>query len=220
MPRPYERMSTAPQVKTPLSSAELGGHPRRSRAHCAKDPCTPFSLPLAGLPHRRENSSSNAKTCKDRLLKIRGATERTLLPFERRSRRGIVTPSSGTMAAPSLRRRWPASPPISLSQERPKVKVQAIEAYAAKSHSASRPYSRTSRHARAAETGAHLLHPYDDDRISPARPPPQGIARGSWRSGRRVCAGQRWWPVEGGDMLGAKGIRRRSNLPAANRARR
>jgi threonine dehydratase len=102
-------------------------------------------------------------------FKIRGASNTILAMSEHEISHGIVTLSSGNHgAAVACAARWRGVPAyIVMPRNAPKVKCQAVEAYggritfceptiSARAEAAARVQS---------ETGATLVHPYDDDRI-------------------------------------------------------
>ena len=144
-------------------------------------------------------------------FKIRGASNAILSLSNEHAARGIVTQSSGNHgAAVACAAAWRGVPAyIVMPKNAPKVKVQAIEAYGGKiTFCEPRVSSRKEVCDRVqAETGAHLVHPYDDDRII---------------SGQATAAKELleeipdldavFAPVSGGGLLsgtclGAKGIR-------------
>jgi len=102
-------------------------------------------------------------------FKIRGASNAILSMTEKDVAEGIVTHSSGNhgaaVACAAAWRRVPAW--IVMPQNAPAVKANAIEGYGGKVVFCEP--SVTARKATCdrlqAETGAHLVHPYDDDRI-------------------------------------------------------
>src|SRR3989454_4822488 len=102
-------------------------------------------------------------------FKIRGASNAIFSLSNEQAARGIVTQSSGNHgAAVACAAAWRGVPAyIVVPKNAPKVKVQAIEAYGGKvTFSEPTITSRTEVAARVqAETGAHLGHPYDNDRI-------------------------------------------------------
>ena len=102
-------------------------------------------------------------------FKIRGASNTILSLSEQEASRGIVTPSSGNHgAAVACVAAWRGVPAwIVMPKNAPKVKVAAIEAYGGKvTFCEPTITSRNEVSARVqAETGAYLVHPYDDDRI-------------------------------------------------------
>lgn len=102
-------------------------------------------------------------------FKIRGATNAIFSLTEEEAGRGIVTQSSGNHgAAVACAAAWRGVPAyVVMPRNAPRVKIQAIEAYggeitfceprvSARKETCDRLQS---------ETGAHLVHPYDDDRI-------------------------------------------------------
>ena len=102
-------------------------------------------------------------------FKIRGASNAILSLSDQQATRGIVTQSSGNHgAAVACAAAWRGVPAyIVMPKNAPKVKIQAIEAYGGKItfcepkvSSRNETCDRVQR-----ETGAYLVHPYDDDRI-------------------------------------------------------
>ena len=102
-------------------------------------------------------------------FKIRGASNAILSMSDEQVSRGIVTPSSGNHgAAVACAAAWRSVPAyIVMPRNAPKVKCAAVQAYgghitfcdptiSARAEAAARVQ---------AETGAVLVHPYDDDRI-------------------------------------------------------
>jgi len=102
-------------------------------------------------------------------FKIRGATNAIFSLTNSEAARGIVTPSSGNHgAAVACAAGWRGVPAwIVMPENAPAVKCRAVEAYGGKiSFCAPRISARNEVTARIqAETGAVLIHPYDDDRI-------------------------------------------------------
>src|SRR5215470_15004201 len=102
-------------------------------------------------------------------FKIRGATNTIFSLSEAELARGIVTQSSGNHgAAVACAAAWRGVPAyIVMPKNAPKVKVHAIEAYGGKiTFCEPKVSSRKEDCDRVqAETGAVLVHPYDDDRI-------------------------------------------------------
>jgi threonine dehydratase len=102
-------------------------------------------------------------------FKIRGASNAILSLTEKEVAKGIVTQSSGNHgAAVACAAAWRGVPAwIVMPKNAPTVKAKAIEGYGGKVIFCEP--SVTSRKATCdriqAETGAHLVHPYDDDRI-------------------------------------------------------
>jgi len=102
-------------------------------------------------------------------FKIRGATNAIFALTDEEAARGIVTPSSGNHgAAVSCAAAWRGVPAwIVMPQNAPKVKCKAVQAYGGKI-TFCEPQISARNEATAkiqAETGATLIHPYDDDRI-------------------------------------------------------
>src|SRR5437016_2140650 len=102
-------------------------------------------------------------------FKIRGAANAILSLSNEQAARGIVTQSSGNHgAAVACAAAWRGVPAyIVMPKNAPRVKIQAIEAYGGKvTFCEAKVSSRKETCDRVqAETGAHLVHPYDDDRI-------------------------------------------------------
>src|SRR5215469_785083 len=102
-------------------------------------------------------------------FKIRGAANAVLSLSKEEAARGIVTQSSGNHgAAVACAAAWRALPAyIVMPRNAPKVKIQAIEAYGGKiTFCEASVSSRKEVCDRVqAQTGAYLVHPYDDDRI-------------------------------------------------------
>ncbi len=102
-------------------------------------------------------------------FKIRGASNAILSLTEQEAARGIVTQSSGNHgAAVACAAAWRGVPSwIVMPRNAPAVKAKAIEGYGGKVVFCEPTV--TARKATCdrvqAETGAHLVHPYDDDRI-------------------------------------------------------
>jgi len=102
-------------------------------------------------------------------FKIRGASNAILSLSNEQAARGIVTQSSGNHgAAVACAAAWRGVPAyIVMPKNAPKVKIQAIEAYGGKiTFCEPRVSSRKEICDEVqTKTGAHLVHPYDDDRI-------------------------------------------------------
>ena len=102
-------------------------------------------------------------------FKIRGATNAIFSLTDEEVVRGIVTPSSGNHgAAVACAAAWRGAPSyIVMPKNAPAVKCRAVEAYGGKiTFCEPRVSARTEAAARLqAETGATMIHPYDDDRI-------------------------------------------------------
>jgi len=102
-------------------------------------------------------------------FKIRGATNAIFSLSEEEARRGIVTHSSGNHgAAVSCAAAWRGVPAwIVMPKNAPVVKCKAVEAYGGRiTFCEPKVSARSETAARIqAETGAVMIHPYDDDRI-------------------------------------------------------
>jgi len=102
-------------------------------------------------------------------FKIRGATNAIFSLSDAEAARGIVTHSSGNHAAAvSCAAAWRGVPAwIVMPKNAPVVKCKAVEAYGGRiTFCEARVSARAEAAARIqAETGAVLIHPYDDDRI-------------------------------------------------------
>lgn len=102
-------------------------------------------------------------------FKIRGATNAIFSLTDAEASRGIVTPSSGNHgAAVACAAAWRGVPAyIIMPKNAPNVKCRAVESYGGKiTFSEPTITSRQETAARVqAETGAMLIHPYDNDRI-------------------------------------------------------
>src|ERR1700693_2523847 len=102
-------------------------------------------------------------------FKIRGATNAIFLLTNAEAALGIVTPSSGNHgAAVACAAGWRGVPAwVVMPKNAPAVKCRAVEAYGGKiTFCEPRISARNEATARVqAETGAVLIHPYDDDRI-------------------------------------------------------
>src|SRR5215470_16301722 len=102
-------------------------------------------------------------------FKIRGATNAVFSLSDEEAAKGIVTHSSGNHAAAiSCAAGWRGIPAwIVMPRNAPRVKCQAVEAYGGRITFCEPRVSARSETARRVqeETGAVLIHPYDDDRI-------------------------------------------------------
>jgi threonine dehydratase len=102
-------------------------------------------------------------------FKIRGATNAIFSLTDQEASPGIVTPSSGNHgAAVSCAAAWRGVPAwIVMPKNAPQVKCKAVEAYGGKITFCEPKMSARNEAAVKiqAETGATLIHPYDDDRI-------------------------------------------------------
>jgi threonine dehydratase len=102
-------------------------------------------------------------------FKIRGATNAIFSLSDEEASRGIVTHSSGNHAAAvSCAAAWRGVPAwIVMPKNAPRVKAKAVEAYGGRiTYCEPKVSARSETAARIqAETGAVMIHPYDDDRI-------------------------------------------------------
>jgi threonine dehydratase len=144
-------------------------------------------------------------------FKIRGASNAILSLSDEQAARGIVTQSSGNHgAAAACAAAWRGVPSwIVMPKNAPVVKVKAIEGYGGKVifceptiTSRNETCDRVLR-----ETGAHLVHPFDDDRIIAGQ---ATAAKELLEEVRELDAV--FGPVSGGGLLsgtclGAKGVR-------------
>src|SRR5580692_4352485 len=144
-------------------------------------------------------------------FKIRGAANAILSLTGAEAVRGIVTPSSGNHgAAVACAAAWRGVPAyIVMPKNAPAVKARAIEAYGGRiTLCEPKMSSRAEVAARVqAETGAYLIHPYDDDRIIAGQATAAKELLEEVGDLNAVFA-----PVSGGGLLsgtclGAKGIR-------------
>jgi threonine dehydratase len=144
-------------------------------------------------------------------FKIRGAANAILSLSNEQAARGIVTQSSGNHgAAVACAAAWRGVPAyIVMPKNAPKVKIQAIEAYGGKiTFCEAKVSSRKETCDRVqAETGGHLVHPYDDDRIIAGQATAAKELLEEMRDLDAIFA-----PISGGGLLsgtclGAKGIR-------------
>src|SRR5947199_8606933 len=144
-------------------------------------------------------------------FKIRGASNAILALTEKEVARGIVTQSSGNHgAAVACAAAWRGVPAwIVMPKNAPVVKTKAIEGYGGKivfcEPTVTARQETCGRVQR--ETGAHLVHPYDDDRIIAGQATAAKVLLEEIGDLDAVFA-----PVSGGGLLsgtclGAKGIR-------------
>jgi len=164
-------MSTAPSVEIadyqpPSWKAILAAHariaPRVHRTPVLTSTCL-NAMTGAQLFFKCENLQKTGS------FKIRGASNAILSLTEQQAARGIVTQSSGNHgAAVACAAAWRGVPAwIVMPKNAPAVKAKAIEGYGGKVVFCEPTV--TARKATCdrvqAETDAHLVHPYDDDRI-------------------------------------------------------
>jgi threonine dehydratase len=206
-------MSTAPSVETanyqpPSWEAILAAHARIAPRIHHTPVLTSSSLNVvtrAQLFFKCENLQKTGS------FKIRGASNAILSLTEKEAARGIVTQSSGNHgAAVACAAAWRGVPAwIVMPKNASAVKVKAIEGYGGKVVFCEPTV--TARKATCdrlqAETGAHLVHPYDDDRIIAGQ-----ATAGKELLEEIVDLDAVFAPVSGGGLLsgtclGAKGIR-------------
>ena len=144
-------------------------------------------------------------------FKIRGATNAIFSLTDEEARLGVVTHSSGNHAAAvACAAGWRGIPvSIVMPQNAPKVKCRAVESYGGKiTFCEPTVKSRAEIAARIqAETGAVMIHPYDDDRIIAGQATAAKELLEDVSDLEAVLA-----PVSGGGLLsgtclGAKGVR-------------
>ncbi len=154
------------QYQPPTWEAILAAHARIAPRIHRTPVLTSASLNAiagAGLFFKCENLQKTGS------FKIRGASNAILSLTEQEVTRGIVTQSSGNHgAAVACAAAWRGVPAwIVMPKNAPAVKAAAIEGYGGKIVFCEPTV--TARKATCdrvqAETGAHLVHPYDDDRI-------------------------------------------------------
>jgi threonine dehydratase len=206
-------MSTAPSVETanqqpPSWEAILAAHTRIAPRIHRTPVLTSSSLNVmtgAQLFFKCENLQKTGS------FKIRGASNAILSLTGQEAARGIVTQSSGNHgAAVACAAAWRQVPAwIVMPRNAPAVKVKAIEGYGGKVVFCEPTV--TARKATCdrvlAETGAHLVHPYDDDRIIAGQATAAKELLEDFGDLDALLA-----PVSGGGLLsgtclGAKGIR-------------
>jgi threonine dehydratase len=164
-------MSTAPSIETatyqpPSWEVILGAHARIAPKIHRTPVLTSASLNAMAGAHIFFKCENLQKTGS---FKIRGASNAILSLTNEEAAQGIVTQSSGNhgaaVACAAAWRRIPAW--IVMPKNAPAVKAKAIEGYGGKIVFCEPTVtSRKSACDRVqAETGAHLVHPYDDDRI-------------------------------------------------------
>jgi threonine dehydratase len=162
---PSER--TAVGQRTPVDLAAILAAHERIRARIHRTPVlTSESLnAMAGakLYFKCENLQKTGS------FKIRGATNAIFSLSDDEARNGIVAPSSGNHAAAvACAATWRGIPAyIVMPRNAPAVKCRAVEAYGGKiTFCEPKVSARAETAARVqSETGATLVHPYDDDRI-------------------------------------------------------
>jgi threonine dehydratase len=164
-------MSATPQVETTNFQAPTWHDIRKAHARIA-----PRIHRTPVLTSHSLNSIARAQfffKCdnfqKTGSFKIRGAANAILSLTDAEAARGIVTPSSGNHgAAVACAAAWRGVPAyIVMPRNAPAVKCRAVESYGGRiTFSEPTITSRQETSARVqAETGAILIHPYDNDRI-------------------------------------------------------
>jgi len=164
-------MSTAPQVESgayqpPSWEAILEAHARIAPRIHRTPVLTSSSLDEmtgARIYFKCDNLQKTGS------FKIRGATNAIFSLSDEEAAHGIVTPSSGNHGAAVARAAaWRGVPAyIVMPKNAPSVKARAIEAYGGQiTYCEPKMSSRAEVCARVqSDTGAYLIHPYDDDRI-------------------------------------------------------
>src|SRR5271169_3708620 len=164
-------MSTAPQVESTSFQAPAWEDIREAHARIAsrihRTPVlTSHSLDTMAKAQFFFKCDNFQKTGS---FKIRGAANAILSLTDAEAAHGIVTPSSGNHgAAVACAAAWRGVPAyIVMPKNAPKVKCRAVESYGGKiTFSEPTITSRQETSARVqSETGATLIHPYDNDRI-------------------------------------------------------
>jgi len=164
-------MSTAPQVETknfqPPSWADIREAHARIASRIHRTPVlTSHSLDAMAGAQFFFKCETFQKTGS---FKIRGAANAILSLTDAKAAHGIVTPSSGNHgAAVACAAAWRGVPAyIVMPKNAPAVKCRAVEGYGGRiTFSEPTVTSRQETAARVqAETGAILIHPYDNDRI-------------------------------------------------------
>lgn len=144
-------------------------------------------------------------------FKIRGATNAIFSLSDEEARRGVVTHSSGNHAAAvACAARWRGIPAwIVMPKNAPAVKCRAVESYGGKiTFCEPNVTSRAETADRLqSETGAVMVHPYDDDRIIAGQATAGKELLEDYSELEAILA-----PVSGGGLLsgtclGAKGVR-------------
>jgi threonine dehydratase len=206
-------MTTAPSVETinyqpPSWDAILEAHARIAPRIHRTPVLTSSSLNAiseAQLFFKCENLQKTGS------FKIRGASNAILSLTDQEAVRGIVTQSSGNHgAAVACAAAWRGVPAwIVMPRNAPAVKVKAIEGYGGKVVFCEPTVTarKVTCDRLQAETGAHLVHPYDDDRIITGQATAAKELLEDFGDLDAVFA-----PVSGGGLLsgtclGAKGIR-------------
>jgi len=164
-------MSTVPQIEStnfhPPTWDDIREAHARIASHIHRTPVlTSHSLDAMAGAHFFFKCDNFQKTGS---FKIRGAANAILSLTDAEAAHGIVTPSSGNHgAAVACAAAWRGVPAyIVMPKNAPSVKCRAVESYGGRiTFSEPTITSRQETSARVqAETGAILIHPYDNDRI-------------------------------------------------------
>lgn len=164
-------MSTAPHIETstyqpPTWETIVAAHMRIAPRIHRTPVLTSASINAIAGAHLFFKCENFQKTGS---FKIRGASNAILSLTESETARGIVTQSSGNHgAAVACAAAWRGVPAyVVMPKNAPKAKIQAIEAYGGKITLCEPKVSarKETCDRMQAETGAYLVHPYDDDRI-------------------------------------------------------
>jgi threonine dehydratase len=146
-------------------------------------------------------------------FKIRGATNAIFSLSEAEAAHGVVAPSSGNHAAAvACAAGWRGIPAwIVMPKNAPAVKCRAVEAYGGKiTFCEPKVSARAETAARVqAETGAALIHPYDDDRIIAGQATAAKVLLEEVRDLDAVLT-----PVSGGGLLSGTSIAAKTMRPA------
>jgi threonine dehydratase len=159
---PAANLSTSPITWSAIVEAHERVHPRIHRTPVLTSESL-NKLADAQLFFKCENLQKTGS------FKIRGAANAILSLSEEEARRGVVTHSSGNHAAAvACAARWRRIAAfIVMPKNAPPVKCRAVENYGGKI-TFCEPNAKSRAEAAAkiqAETGAVMVHPYDDDRI-------------------------------------------------------
>jgi len=142
-------------------------------------------------------------------FKIRGATNAVFSMSEQEAARGVATVSSGNHAAAlSLAARWRGVPAwVVMPSNTPQVKRQAVQAYGGQIRFCEPTMKGREEALRALleETGAALVHPYDDDRVIAGQ---ATAAKEFFEDGPELD--YLLAPVSGGGLLSGTGIAAKS----------
>jgi len=203
-------MTTQPKIIAPDLEAIRSAH-RRISPHIHRTPVVTSSsldeIAGARLYFKCENLQKTGS------FKIRGATNAVFSLRDEEARHGVVAPSSGNHAAAlSLAARWRGIPAyIVMPSNASAVKKRAVEAYGGQITECEP--NMAAREATAAavkqQTGAHLVHPYNDIRVITG----QGTAALELLE-EIPDLDVLLTPVSGGGLLGGSAIAAKSVRPA------